>query len=90
MALTDQDIEKIGRLVSAIIQSEVPPMIESAVVKLTSHQPSKDEFYEQTTEILSKLAALEDENLVKAEHITRHDDRISALEKLHPSGKHTS
>lgn len=52
--------------------------------------PSKEEFYEQTLKILKSLDDLKMEKDLLAAHSKDHTDRIEALEKIHPHGKHAT
>jgi hypothetical protein len=45
-----------------------------------SHLPTKDEFYEQTGEILKSLDNLEEEKDVLSHQVSGHSDRIEKIE----------
>ena len=45
-----------------------------------SHLPTKDEFYEQTGEILKRLNDVEEEKDVLSHHVSGHSDRIEKIE----------
>ena len=45
-----------------------------------SHLPTKDEFYEQTGEILKRLDNLEQEKDVLSDRVSKHEDRIEKIE----------
>ena len=45
-----------------------------------SHLPTKDEFYEQTGEILKRLDDLEEEKDVLSDRVSKHEDRIEKIE----------
>ncbi len=50
--------------------------------------PSKDEFYEETLKILKELEDLKMEKDILSHQVSEHTDKIDALEKIHPQGKH--
>ena len=45
-----------------------------------SHLPTKDEFYEQTEEILKRSNELEEEKEILSYQVSSHSDRIEKIE----------
>ena len=52
------------------------------------HLPTKDEFYEQTLEILKKIDNIETSDTLLSARVSKHSDVIEKLKKIHPSYKH--
>ena len=52
------------------------------------HLPTKDEFYEQTAEILKRLDDIEESNTLLVERVSKNSDAIEKLKKIHPSYRH--
>jgi len=50
--------------------------------------PSKEEYFDREDKSMGKLKKIEEELAVISEHSRDHSDRIEALEKIHPRGKH--
>ena len=53
---------------------------ELVTKKDISHLPTKDEFYEQTGEILKRLENLEMEKNVLSNRVSKQDDKIEKIE----------
>ncbi len=51
--------------------------------------PTKDEFFTSMDKLMGKLTAIEEEKTVSAHQTRGHEDRITALEEIHPEGQHT-
>jgi len=49
---------------------------------------TRDEFLSRTDELLTELRTLRDEYLILTRRVYGHEDRIAALETIHPSGQH--
>lgn len=77
--LDNDDLKAIKDLVEVTVD-EVFEKREVATKKDLSHLPSKDEFYEQTGEIIKRLDNLEAEKNVLSHQVSNHEDRISILE----------
>ena len=67
---------------------EIETIVDEKIGEKTKNLPTKDEFYEQTVKILKKLDNLEESMDIVSERQSKHGDRIEALEKIHPKGKH--
>ena len=103
MALTKRDLASIELVVRQIIRESVPVIVRNEVdkaldVKLEAkfneklkNFITKDEFYKMADKILSELSDLRDEVTLSASHASVDDlqDRTSALEQIHPQGKHS-
>lgn len=87
MALTNGDLKAIGNLVGVVLDEKIEEkgLVTKDDIK---HLPSKDEFYAETTKILKKMDDLEVEKDLLSHRSSDHSDRIEALEKIHPAGKH--
>lgn len=48
----------------------------------------KDDFYTKIDPILKEVIASREERTIAAEQHRRNQDRIEALEEIHPKGKH--
>jgi len=55
-----------------------------------SYLPTKDDFYTMMDELMGELKAIREELPVLSHQTSRNSDRITALESIHPSGKHLS
>lgn len=84
-ALNDDDLKAIKDLVEVTVD-EVFEKREVATKKDLSHLPTKEEFYEQTGEIIKRLDNLEEEKDVLSHQVSNHEDRITHLEsQLQPT-----
>jgi hypothetical protein len=84
-ALDDNDLKAIKDLIEVTVD-EVFEKREVATKNDLSHLPTKDEFYEQTGEIIKRLDNLEEEKDVLSHRVSNHEDRIINLEsKLRPT-----
>jgi len=77
--LDDADLKAIKDLMEVTID-EVLDKKEVVVKGDLSHLPTKDEFYEQTGEIIKRLDNLEQEKDVLSHQVSRHEDRIEKIE----------
>jgi hypothetical protein len=77
--LDDEDLKSIKDLVEVTID-EVIDKRELVTKKDLSHLPTKDEFYEQTGEIIKRLDNLEQEKDVLSHQVSNHEDRIEKIE----------
>lgn len=79
MTLTRTDIEEIRQIVKEEVEEQV------------KYLPTKDEFYEKMDEAMGELRAIRDEQTVISGRVyDNHEERITALEEIHPDGKHPS
>jgi hypothetical protein len=83
MALTDKDMKALRELFEVILDEK-----EVLTKKDIEHLPTKDEFYEQTSEILKRLDDLEESNTLISERVSKHSDVIEKLRKIHPQYSH--
>ena len=77
--LDNDDLKAIKDLMEVTIEETIES--KGLVTKDdTSHLPTKDEFYEQTGEILKKLDDLQEEKDVLSHQVSNHEDRIEKIE----------
>ena len=78
-ALDNDDLKAIKTLMEVTIDEaiETKGLVTKADI---SHLPTKDEFYEQTGEILKRLDNLEEEKDVLSHQVSGHSDRIEKIE----------
>ena len=81
--LTPADVEAIR----AVIHLEVDEL-RVKVDALTEALPSRDEFASRMDEVLGTLNAIRDELTALSFRVSRHEDRITVLEEIHPGGQH--
>ena len=74
--LDDDDLKAIKNLMEVTFDEKLDEKLD---VKL-SHLPTKDEFYEQTGEIVKRLDNLEVEKDVLSYQVTEHSDKIEKIE----------
>jgi hypothetical protein len=77
--LDDEDLKSIKDLVEVTLD-EIIDKRELVTKKDLSHLPTKDEFYEQTGEIIKRLDNLEQEKDVLSHQVSNHEDRIEKIE----------
>jgi len=75
--LDNDDIKAIKGLVEITFDEKLDEKLEEKL----SHLPTKDEFYEQTGEILKRLDNLDVEKDVLSHQVSEHEDRIEKIEK---------
>ena len=77
--LDNDDLKAIKALMEVTIDEaiETKGLVTKADI---SHLPTKDEFYEQTGEILKRLNDVEEEKDVLSHHVSSHSDRIEKIE----------
>jgi len=68
--------------------NEVEEVVGEKIDEKTKNLPTKDEFYEETLKILSKLDKLDEAMTIVTARQSKHGDQIEALEKIHPRGRH--
>ncbi|MDP3994248.1 MAG: hypothetical protein Q8P91_00250 [bacterium] len=87
MSLTNGDLKAIGNLVGVVLDEKIEEkgLVTKDDIK---YLPTKDELYAETTKILKKMDDLEVEKDLFLHRSSDHSDRIEALEKIHPTGKH--
>ena len=73
--LDGNDLKAIKDLIEATIDEK-----ELVTKSDLSHLPTKDEFYEQTGEILKRLDDLEIEKDLLSNRVSEHEDRIEKVE----------
>jgi hypothetical protein len=77
--LDNDDLKAIKALMEVTIDEAIET--KGVVTKADiSHLPTKDEFYEQTGEILKRLTDVEEEKDVLSHHVSGHSDRIEKIE----------
>ena len=77
--LDNDDLKAIKDLMGVTIDEAIEKQ-ELVTKKDISHLPTKDEFYEQTGEILKRLDDLEEEKDVLSHQVSRHGDRLEKIE----------
>ncbi len=80
MAKLDADDLKALKDLIGVTIDEVVERKELVTKSDLSHLPTKDEFYEQTGEILKRLDDLEEEKDVLSDRVPKHEDRIEKTE----------
>lgn len=79
MVLTDNDLKALKGLMRVTFE-ETAKDIGLITREDVKHLPTKDEFYEQTGEILKRLDNIEEEKDVLAQHVSEHEDKISKIQ----------
>lgn len=74
--LTQRDLDEIEKLIDEKLDEKI------------KHLPNKDEFYKAMDQIMSELKKMRETYDLAAPKISEHEDRIIALEDIHPQGKH--
>lgn len=95
MALTQKDIDKIKGIVKDIIivnNIGLEELLEDKFKKifLTEERFAefRNELYEKLDEILIEVQASREERVVIGHRLSNHEDRVTALEEIHPAGQH--
>ena len=73
-------------LMSDTIKEEVPKLIKEQVGLL----PTRDEFFTKMDEVMGELKSMREEFALTVPKISGYEERISALEEIHPDSKHAS
>jgi hypothetical protein len=76
MALTDNDLTALKELMEVTFDEKLDDKLDEKL----SHLPNKDEFFEQTGEIIKRLDNLEQEKDVLFHQVSGHADRIEKIE----------
>lgn len=79
--LTKTDID----LIREIVKEEV-----NGLKSEFSHLPTKDEFYQSMDKVMGELQTIREELTISYGQVSKHEERISDLEKIHPQGEHIS
>jgi hypothetical protein len=79
MALTHDDLQALKDLMEITFKETAEDM-ELVTKDDINHLPNKDEFYEQTGEIIKRLDTMEKEKDVLSSQISNHEDRIEKIE----------
>lgn len=87
--LDDTDLKAIKNLMEVTIDEKVEDGTLASGDAI-SHLLTKDEFYEKSGEIISRLDSLEVEKDILSHQLTNRSDRLEKLEKIHPDYQHAS
>lgn len=98
MTLTNDDIKKLSNLIdnrldlkklSDLIDNRLDLKLSQQEEKFEAHTTKlKSDFHNEIGPILKEVVTARDERPLMNSNISKHTDQISALEKLHPHGKH--
>jgi len=98
MPLTIKDFQKIQQLFGNEFESrmfKIFAYIDKSQFQLKTefedkikHLPTKEEFYNREDQIMGELKSIREELEMLGYRVSQHSDQISALESLHPHGKH--
>ena len=69
---------------------QVREIVKEEVKGQTKHLPNKDEFYGAMDKISGELQGIREEIVGMKSTYDDHEERISSLEAIHPSGQHPS
>lgn len=69
-----------------VVREEVPKIVKEEV----KHLPTKEEFYKRSDQVMKKLETREQEDIAKVGKESEFEERIAALEQIHPHGTHTA
>lgn len=86
--LSDADFKAIGDLIKVKVEEvlEEKKVITQDDIK---HLPTKKEFYERMDKLTGELETYRQERVVEKNQSSLYDERINALENIHPQGKHS-
>jgi len=90
MVLTDKDLENIQELISVALREEVPEIVKKELKRELSYLPTKDDFFSRMDKLSAELKNMRETYELAAPKISDHEQRISLLEDIHPSGTHAS
>lgn len=76
MTLTQRDLDEIEKIIEEKLDNKIKFI------------PSKKEFFSAMDKIMGELQEIRDELTITGNQTTDHETRVSALEELHPKGKH--
>jgi len=74
--LDDDDLKAIKGLIEVTFDEKLDEKLDDKL----SHLPTKDEFYEQTGEIVKRLDNLEVEKDVLSHQVSEHSDKLEKIE----------
>ena len=84
MTLTQSDIYKIEN----IVEDKLDEKLEEKFNEKFRLLPSKELFLKWMDKLMGELKGIREEQTVESGHSSGHEDRISALEKIHPQYQH--
>ena len=76
--LTEDDIDHIEQILDEKFDEKL------------SHLPNKKEFYLKMDEVMGELKTIREGQEIIGPKLYALDERVMALEEIHPSGKHVS
>ena len=76
MTLTEKDLDEIEKLIEKAIKGKVKGL------------PSRDEFLTAMDKVVGELQTMREELAFTNRHLNKHENRITALEEIHPQGQH--
>ena len=85
MAILD---EKQFTVLMDLIRVTIDDAIDKKLDERLEYLPTKDEFHEQTAEILKRLDDIEESNTLISNRVSKHSDVIEKLKKIHPGYRH--
>lgn len=89
MALTQKDIDKIKEIMLANnigLEELLETKFKKTFLTKEEFREFRSELYEKLDEILGEVQASREEGVVIGHRLSAHEDRITNLEELHPSG----
>lgn len=76
MALTQRDLDAIEELINEKLDEKIKGL------------PTKNEFYSKMDEVIGELKSMREEFTLIVPRVSGHEERIAALEEIHPQGTH--
>ena len=87
--IAEINLESIKQLIEVVVEQKLEEK-KIATKDDLKHLPTKQDFYERTDKILSKLENIQQDNTVGSHQTSDHEERITLLEDIHPHGQHKS
>lgn len=79
--LTSDDIHKLSKVFATKEDFE---KLEEKI----SNLPTKGEFFGKMDKVIGELQTMRNEHIITGHQVSDHEDRLEALEKIHPHGTH--
>lgn len=86
--LTKQDFKKIELLFEIKLDEKLEQKLEEKLNEKLGRYPTRDEFFKSMDMIMGELETIRNEQILITGSQTDNEERISKLEKIHPSGVH--
>lgn len=75
-------------LIEVILDEKLEQKLDQKLQEHLRHYPTKEDFFSRMDDLMGEVKTIREEVTLVAYRSSDHTDRIEALEKIHPDGRH--